>query len=332
MHTITVAGVNDAYREGLRLISELGVREESRAGPVLAVPGPVATIYSLPDERVLFDFQRDANPFFHLMESVWMLAGRDDATFLDTYVKDFSARFAEFDGTSHGAYGYRWRHHFGEDQLLRAARMLKDDWTTRRAIIAMWDPEADLGADKRDLPCNTQIYLRARQEGEDRVLDITVCNRSNDAIWGAYGANAVHMSILHEVLAGLAGLKLGCYTQLSNNLHAYEDVLSRYWPLEDDGETDVYESEVEPYPIIQGHLSFAPKEAYDILLDAEAFCANPQERVFRTAWFTVVIRPMEAAHRLWRTGLKQEAYEAMDDVAAADWQLAGRSWMLRRMT
>ena len=32
-------------------------------------------------------------------------------------------------------------------------------------------------------------------------LCMTVCNRSNDMLWGAYGANVVHMSMLQEFVA-----------------------------------------------------------------------------------------------------------------------------------
>jgi hypothetical protein len=47
----------------------------SRAGDVLVAPHPVMSVTSIPTERVLFDPARDANPFFHLFESLWMLAG-----------------------------------------------------------------------------------------------------------------------------------------------------------------------------------------------------------------------------------------------------------------
>ncbi len=62
----------------------------------------------------------------------------------------------------------------------------------RRTVVGMWDPWEDLWEenDGKDYPCNTQIYFWERK-GQ---LNMTVCNRSNDMIWGAYGANAVHMS------------------------------------------------------------------------------------------------------------------------------------------
>src|SRR5271154_5758040 len=44
--------------------------------------GVFITEYEKPDERVLFSQTRDANPFFHFFESLWILAGREDVEFL----------------------------------------------------------------------------------------------------------------------------------------------------------------------------------------------------------------------------------------------------------
>src|SRR5437667_12765939 len=79
---------------------------ESRNGPVMVVDEPVIIIYTHPRERVLLNYYRDANPFFHLYESLWMLAGRNDLKSLEFFVghmKDYSD-----DGlTFNGAYGHR---------------------------------------------------------------------------------------------------------------------------------------------------------------------------------------------------------------------------------
>jgi hypothetical protein len=131
------------------------------------------------------------------------------------------AEFAETDGTLHGAYGHRWRRHFGIDQLARVIKMLRDEPSTRRAVITMWDPPYDLGAmTKKDVPCNTQCYFMLRND----ALTMTVTCRSNDMVWGAYGANAVHFSMLHEFIANATGLPMGEMYQFSNNYHVYKEV------------------------------------------------------------------------------------------------------------
>ena len=37
----------------------------------------------------------------------------------------------------------------------------------------------------KDVPCNTHAYFAINAEGS---LDLTVCNRSNDLVWGCLGA------------------------------------------------------------------------------------------------------------------------------------------------
>ena len=86
MRLMNVRNVNDALARGLALVHRDAVLEPSRNGAVLRLPSPVTTVYERPCERVLFDPVRDANPFFHIVEAVWMIAGRDDLKCLTPYV------------------------------------------------------------------------------------------------------------------------------------------------------------------------------------------------------------------------------------------------------
>lgn len=116
------------------------------------------------------------------------------------------------------------------DQLAEVIRLLRANPTDRRIVLSMWDPTTDLAMDGLDFPCNTQVYFRvrdqfrpsvAREEGTDRVLDMTITCRSNDMYWGGYGANAVHFSVLQEFVAAMVGVRIGEMHQLSNNAHLY---------------------------------------------------------------------------------------------------------------
>jgi hypothetical protein len=72
------------------------------SGHRLMIDEPVMLHYERPTERVLFNKARDANPFFHLYEALWMLAGRNDVAPLAYYVKDM-ARFSDDGKTFNGA-------------------------------------------------------------------------------------------------------------------------------------------------------------------------------------------------------------------------------------
>ena len=146
-----------------------------------------------------------------------MLSGAEEVLFPAQFAGNIT-NYSDDGTTLRGAYGYRWRAHWDFDQLDTVIDLLKRDPHTRRAVLTMWDPVCDLGRDSKDLPCNTQVYFQARL-GE---LNMTVTNRSNDLVWGALGANAVHMAALHEYVATSIGMELGIYYQFTNNLHVYE--------------------------------------------------------------------------------------------------------------
>lgn len=328
MHVLKVRNVNGAFRDGTLLLLRDATREESRAGSVLVSRAPVTTVYMRPMERVLFHSARDANPVFHLMESLWMLAGRNDARWLDQFVSDFSARFAEADGIQHGAYGYRWRNHFGADQLDVVVELLKANPSDRRAVITMWDPPRDLGADKKDVPCNTHIYPRVR----GGYLDITVCCRSNDAVWGAYGANAVHFSVLQEYLAARLGLYSGTYYQISNNFHVYEAVLEKLALAESSlwtGHCDLYaDTLVKATPIVTDPERFDQDLSHFFDVTAGPTHHAAYAHLYRNAFFPEIAVPLFIWYKRWRAGDRVNFELARE----TDWSLATAAWAVRRMT
>lgn len=216
MHVIVANNVNDALRTGLKYLNAFGVRERRRDRNVIEAPGPVTTIFNEPNKCVLFDGIRDANPFFHMMEALWILAGRDDVKTMAFYNSNIG-NYSDDGHTFHGAYGHRLRVNT-IDQLLSVIWRLREDPNTRQAMMGIWQPR-DLLYEGRDTPCNTTVMFHKR--GEE--LSMTVTNRSNDVIWGAYGANAVQFSFLLQFVAACVGLRVGKYYQVSNNYHVYTE-------------------------------------------------------------------------------------------------------------
>lgn len=338
VHTIRGRNIGRIYELGRTILDAHGVHEETRNGPALVLPGPTVTEMQRPRERVLFDAARDANPFFHIVESVWMLAGWNNGTILDRYVRDFTSRYAEPEsgGELHGAYGYRWREMFGCDQLFVVGDMLRKDPGTRRAVVQMWSPEEDLAENKRDLPCNTQLLFRSRRSPDGHVcLDMTVVNRSNDMVWGAYGANVVHMSILLEVVAALADMRVGTMYTLSNNMHGYVDVLQKM-PA-DLGAACPYENgTVVALPIFDAG-SALPDQART-LLEEDAhramgyiadFDTDLRSRI-QSRWLRNTVLPMVDMHQRGRTHGWASALEYTHTIEATDWRRAATLWTQKR--
>ena len=193
-----VRNVNDAFSEVWHWLPKVSTTETSRNGPVMVADEPVITEYLCPTERILWNARRDANPVFHLMESLWMIAGADHVDWLSQFNSRMK-EYAESDGRIHGAYGARW--HL---QIPGLIQMLKTKPDTRQAVLQMWDWTRDLFGDWKDRPCNTHIYFDRRHD----ALNMTVCCRSNDSLWGAYGANAVHFSMLQEFNVGRKSVNL----------------------------------------------------------------------------------------------------------------------------
>lgn len=322
MKSISANSVSAALAAGISHLMMAGGREQSRNGAVLVAPTPVTTTYTNPIQRVLFSPTRDANPFFHLMESLWMLAGRNDLEF----PKYFNSRFGAYsdDGaTIHGAYGHRWINHFGFDQLDRIVEILTKDPNSRRAVLSMWDAPADLDPNAgADVPCNTQAYFDLR----GGRLNMTVVNRSNDAIWGAYGANAVHFSVLLEVLAARLAVGIGVYRQMSNNLHVYTDIYSEEKLAEIAAEAHV--SAVDQYPEFVYMVDLPWEQWHAELL---RFMAAPAEfDNSPSRFFQDVARPVFQAWHERRTGKGDGLYWAQT-IAAQDWGKACVEWIQRRI-
>jgi thymidylate synthase len=371
MLQIIARNVNDLYSSSVRVIQEVGIEEQTRNGPALVAPYPIMTAMHRPLERVLFDEERNANPFFHLFEAIWMLAGRADAAWLNNFVKDFGERFAEEQGYLHGAYGQRWRFHFGCDQLELVAEKLAHNPDDRRVVITMWNPMVDLidtgptpeiVTIPKDLPCNTHIYPRIRSTPEGKFLDLTVCCRSNDIIWGATGANAVHFSFLLEYLAGLIsdkrqmlarpidpttggrslynsigqdGKKLGLVKpgilyQMANNWHAYINTLPNTTPLLGRWDLDSYQTRsnmIEIMPIgTPGKWEFW-------LEDAKKFLENPQRsgNDYINHWFKSNAANMWQGHTLGRIAKDiGQAERYLLNMTSKDWGTAAIRWLRRR--
>lgn len=345
--SIDVSNVNGALATAIPYLLAEGEREDSRNGVVLVAPVPVCTVYHNPTQRVLFSPLRDANPFFHLMESLWMLAGRNDLSF----PAFFNKRFIEYsdDGALvHGAYGHRWRVLFGMDQLAHLADELKKNPNSRRAVLQMWSALGDLtpvevqeynspkvvrvgGLGSKDVPCNTHVYFDARHG----KLNMTVLCRSNDAIWGAYGANAVHFSILQEYIAFMVGVPVGVYRQFSNNFHAYTDVydLPTLRNLAQQSAQSDYYSE---HPLLEGHVeTVVPSPLITTTIEAwnkdlRAFMRDPAAAtVYNDDFFNKVAAPMFKAYAM-RKAKQGNGMEFIEKVEAQDWKLACTQWIARR--
>lgn len=345
VHRIGARNVNDAYHEARFFLSTCD-STDSRYGVTRRAPGTVITHYRTPEECVLFERGRRANPFFHLFESLWLLAGRDDVAF----VQHFASRMREFSDnglTFHGAYGVRLGLNMGDNSWVGAIiEELRAKPDSRRAVAVLWDNERDWTAIRsgtaRDIPCNDLIKVDIR----DGAVNLMVIARSNDAIWGAYGSNVVMFSMLLRYIAASLGLPVGWYQQISLDFHEYVEVADRT-PMPA-GVGSLYQHPGDPYT--EGLVRVVPfGDINTWTQDLDHFFLRVDQRLDPTVglvnpWWQEVAVPMWQAWTALRGGIgsqvisasgredaRQVIGEAILDGArpTVDWLFAARQWLER---
>jgi hypothetical protein len=200
--------------------------------------------------------------------------------------------------------------------------------------------------------CNTHAYLRINRGPVDHtgdhtedVLDFTVCSRSHDVIWGLYGANAVHFSVLQEYLAARLDVGVGTMTTLSNNYHLYESALGQLagragappghsqflLALADERYSD---GTCSPMPLVHDAESFDAElrllliayELYDTLSGRGAAEAIERMQTLNNKFLGMTVWPALMAHRNRRG--RWHGWARM--IQATDWRLACTEWLERR--
>jgi len=348
MRIINAHNVNEALYMGTMLMVQ--IEEDGNGGVAprgsrtIECPERVTTVYSEPWNRVVFSAARDANPFFHLMESMWILSGRRDVPWL----AQFNARIADYsdDGqVFHAAYGYRLRHQQKFDQIEAVISLLKGEPDTRRAVLQIWDADLDLNLAPdtspdehyskqlahKDIPCNDIVCFKIR----NGRLRMTVYNRSNDMIWGAYGANAVQFSFLQEYIAANVGCYIGSYAQVSDSYHVYlDDAGGRVWERVKASYNDggLYLSDA--YAFVDGVKADVPLIRDPFLFDVELeqFMEDGPHAVYTEPFVEWVLKPAFHAWRCYKAQRMHKALSLAHRIQSTDWQKACTEWLLRRRT
>ncbi len=152
-------------------------------------------------------------------EVVWMVMGEKHLDFLQKFTGIWD-QFAEEDGTIECAYGYRWRTHFGRDQLLDLVQHLRDEPTSRQGVVMMWDPSADglTAPKKKNVPCPFCWTANII----DGKLNVHLVIRSNDMMLGNPHDTA-GFALLQAMLAQELGVQVGKLTISISHAHIYEN-------------------------------------------------------------------------------------------------------------
>jgi len=154
-------------------------------------------------------------------EIVWYLMGSQRP---DEFISEFTKiwnDFTEEDGTVAAAYGHRWRHHFGRDQIAALVQHLTDEPSSRQGVIVTWDPSDDsLGSKNKKLnvPCPYTFTVNII----NGKLNLHCTARSTDMMLGCPHDVAGH-ALLQYFFADILGVKPGKLTFVTSHAHIYEN-------------------------------------------------------------------------------------------------------------
>lgn len=207
-----------------------------------------------PDERVIFVRNRKDNIFAKIAETLWVLAGHNDITWLKRYLPR-APEWSDNGRTWRAAYGPRLRNWAGydanTDQLANVLWELIKDPESRRAVISLWDPSVDY-TESKDIPCNNWIHFLVR----DGKLHMNIAQRSSDVIWGFSGINTFEFSVIQEYMANALDYEIGEFTYFISSLHLYEHHVERAKNILTVHQEDFYELDIPGcYPLRMGKYS-----------------------------------------------------------------------------
>ncbi len=183
---------------------------------------------AIPGMHFSIDIEKDGFPLLTLRkipvkvfvaEQAWFIFGsRKPEDFLRNHTKIWDA-FTNPGDVVTVAYGYRWRKHFGRDQLALLIDLLQNEAGSRHGVVVTWDPAQDgLSLQKKkNVPCPYTFTVNI-MNGRLHLHNII---RSNDVILGL-PHDVAGFALLQCLLAQKLGVKPGVYSHSISNAHIYD--------------------------------------------------------------------------------------------------------------
>lgn len=210
--------LNDALQSSVELNKRTGEN-------VKVIEYPVNMTLDLRNNFVPTIGLRKTFPKSAAAETAWFLQGTQESSFIEKYAP-FWNKFVEEIETPNGiikgvknSYGYRWRNHFGRDQIADAIVALKNDPTNRRVYISAWDAEEDglTSKDQLNIPCPVGFNLCI----VNGHLNSTITLRSSDIFVGLPYDIMGHAYLMDAIATSLE-INVGFMSASLNHAHLYE--------------------------------------------------------------------------------------------------------------
>ncbi len=215
-----MAKFDQIYKSMLSEILSKGAREvnERTGHEIAALPGLSFSIDIEKDGFPALALRKIPTKIF-IAEQIWFVSG---ARKPEIFLRNFTKIWDDF--TNPGdvvtvAYGYRWRKHFGRDQLGKLVSLLSKEPSSRHGVVVTWDQSSDGlgGVNRGNVPCPYTFTVNIIA-GRLNLMNVV---RSNDMILG-FPHDVAGFAFLQLMLAQKLGVKPGIYTHIIANAHIYD--------------------------------------------------------------------------------------------------------------
>ena len=208
---------NIAYRKMCRDLIEYGHEVETETGSRGKSKELINYIIKIDniEDNVIDLKTRNASYTYLAGETLWYAKGRNDVEFISKFGKLWE-RISDDGVTNNSAYGYILKYKHGFNQIETIVNLLKEQPSTRRAILNINVPNPNVASTKDEM-CTICINFMIR----NNKLDCTAVMRSNDIVFG-FTYDFTYFTSLQKIIAKQLGIRVGSYTHIAMSLHFYE--------------------------------------------------------------------------------------------------------------
>lgn len=171
-----------------------------------------------PDDRTITTPWRKWSNKYAEREWNWYLSGNPSVENIKKYAPLWD-KMHNGDNIVNSNYGFQWMRN---NQLQKAIKQLKDNPYTRQAWISIYDGK-EKDKYEFDTPCTLAVGFDIKPNSES--VDMTVCMRSNDLIYG-FCNDQYCFSKLQEIVAKELNRPIGTYTHFVHDMHIYNNKLN----------------------------------------------------------------------------------------------------------
>lgn len=165
-----------------------------------------------PDQNLINTSYRKWSKSYADYEWDWYLSGNPNAEAISERASIWKSMMDE-KGNVNSNYGYQWSRN---GQLINVIDLLKNDPTTRKASISLYDGK-EIFKYSKDTVCTYAINFYIT----NGKLNMQVMMRSNDLVYG-FCNDQYCFSKLQMLVAEELNLPIGIYTHFVCNMHIYQ--------------------------------------------------------------------------------------------------------------